>query len=812
MSSIIQRVEVDEITFDYSGLPETFVRFRFYAKSASINDNISLTGLSLVFDDNNLYQLYNIMDTDTILIQNQEHDSGVTSEVIDSLISYENYDTEDQINPEDNADPLTDYWSFTNGESVRLRLDGNLTLTNDEVYLMQLVAQKSDIDDFGLNQEASYQLILNQVRLDIVNFNNTENSGEYSYTTSHISQPSTQGCTIEYASNYDANATEDDGSCTFVEIISGVPLITDADKEIVRNKINSIIDYVTGTEIEKDNKIDYLVESNELGILLTTVPEVEAVLNVLPDDDVTKKNKISEILKIKQRVKDSSNKLKSYFTQKKIVQDSVNLNNVALKDATINDIKSVLASDQLNTKLIVDPETKTELLSAYNLSEEKTVGKELKMQIVTDESIDVILSNNEIVAIEVPLDVQLGVTYGENNITVNTTVSASSQEKVLVYNGNEYNVGDLIQMPNGGLLIVEGIGSVVLADGMTLAERDASYSDFLVFNQVVTNEDVNITNYDILKDVSQSYLYDGENLTVSLVSNTTNTIVNASISNNLLNVTLNTDSNGSDTITILLESTIGGGSIEKTISLLVNAVNDPPTLTSLSNLSMTEGEVFEILNVVNDLEGGYSVVVSHTGEVLESLIYDSINNKIVVTAKSSYSTNITTTVTVTVTDGEYNVTESFLITIASGNDPHTLLLLSGKNTVTEGNKLNIRYLLTDNDLLYSSQTYTLKVIKDGVVISTETISDETGDKYLTGSVELIIPVIESDRTELYTLRVTDETGVTEVESSRSITILRVRGCTEVLAVNYNPLALVDDGSCFIEQYNNNTLSIKVSRR
>jgi hypothetical protein len=136
----------------------------------------------------------------------------------------------------------------------------------------------------------------------------------------------------------------------------------------------------------------------------------------------------------------------------------------------------------------------------------------------------------------------------------------------------------------------------------TLVQRNAVYTDFLVFN-AITNEDESIYNYDIL-DVYGNYLFDGETLNVEILTNTTNTIQDVNVTNNLLNIILQENASGTDTIRLKLISSLNSDdTIEKDFTITVNPVNDEPNITLLSSKPVVrQREEINLYFVISDLD------------------------------------------------------------------------------------------------------------------------------------------------------------------------------------------------------------------
>jgi hypothetical protein len=621
------------------------------------------------------------------------------------------------------------------------------------------------------------------------------------------------GCRNKLAKTYSEKAVFNDNSCVYEEVIDprGLDLTSSEIKEALKESFDGIIGLIEDETLQEE-KIDYLVNNNYIRVLLAATSLDDVISANISDEENTEKNKnkVRTKLKYRERLRRSTNKLTEYLNKKRETIQNTVFENDGERESVMEELKKILPNELINRKIDADNEMRIIIAETYGIQSTKLENKTVQVQIVTDGSKEIELVENELLAIEVPLNVTVTIkTQGGEVLNLKTEISTTTSDKVVKYNDVEYTVGDTILTNNGDLLIVKGIGSILLEPGKSLVQRDASYSEFLVITDLVTNEDVNVVNYNVLQDVSNAYLYDGESLLVEISGNTTNVISSVTVTTDgLLNVTLKPDTFGTDTITLKITSSLNVNDfIIKDLPLQV-LVNDVPTITQIQNLTIKEGESLEIPVTITDVEGGYTVSVSQNPVVLERLSY--ADGKIRAIAKEEYANDVSTNVTVTVIDGDHTVTEEFIINITSINDPHTLLLLNGKASVNEGENIVIRYIVNDNDLLASSGTYTLELYKNDITepIQIETINGVEGNKTISGNVTIGTATERSDRTETYRIKIIDSVGIS-VEASRSITISQVRGCTDSAAANYNSNATIDDESCFIVGYADGVLRLDV---
>jgi hypothetical protein len=565
------------------------------------------------------------------------------------------------------------------------------------------------------------------------------------------------GCTNPLATNYNPLVSVNDGSCTFNVVIGAEPITevtTEQEKEYINEAITTQIDNTT-TIGEKETKIDELVNQNPVDTMLVSVPELETILGVITTDtdDVknAKKEKVKKVLKFKEQIKakttTTDEELTSEFfnIKKTIKEDITTLDSEDIKEAALKELKKAIPIEKQNVKLPISDTAKATIAEIYGIQGAKIVNKTVKVQIVTDETVEIEFVDNEVLAIEVALNVIVPIkTQTGGVLNLKTEISTTTTEKVVNYNGVEYNVGETILTNNGDLLIVTGIGSILLEQGMSLIQRDASYADFLVISDLVTNEDVNVVNYNVLQDVSNVYLYDGESLLVEISGNTTSVISSVTVTTDgSLNVTLKEDAFGTDTITLKITSSLNVNDfIIKDLSIQVTGVNDAPTTEDISGIEMLDNESKDITIIASDVDN----------TDLSYLLVDNIDGK------ASISGNIVTyspelgelglvTIPFTVSDGSLNTSGNIYINVSRSNTAPTIEDISnvslneGESTIidlsindTENNITNYDISYTNTSgvldsvtLINNNSQIIIQLVEEVSQVSTETVTLTVSD-------------------------------------------------------------------------------------
>ena len=178
---------------------------------------------------------------------------------------------------------------------------------------------------------------------------------------------------------------------------------------------------------------------------------------------------------------------------------------------------------------------------------------------------------------------------------------------------------------------------------------------------VTTDED---TSVDITLTGSDP---EGDELTYEVTSDPSN----GSLTGDAPNITYipNADYNGSDSFTFSVSD--GELSDEGTVSITVNAVNDPPELTAIDNQSMEEDGILSFALSSSDIDGGEPSYSASSDEPNVSAVVD--GNELTLTPVPDW--NGTANITVTVDDGSGGTDdETFELMVNPVNDAPTIYL------------------------------------------------------------------------------------------------------------------------------------------
>ncbi|MFZ4819856.1 MAG: Ig-like domain-containing protein, partial [Limisphaerales bacterium] len=239
---------------------------------------------------------------------------------------------------------------------------------------------------------------------------------------------------------------------------------------------------------------------------------------------------------------------------------------------------------------------------------------------------------------------------------------------------------------------------------------------------------------------------------------------------------------GSAIVTVQLVDSGGsgqGGSSESAVErfeiVVLDPVNNPPTLSSFSDRTVPEETVFSIPFTVGDDRtdpGGLSVTVSSSNAELvpnSALVLGGSGASRTLLVRLDVESAGQSTITLQVDDGTYRVRRSFALTVQAVNDPPILAAVADQR-IDEGETLSVSLSASDSDLPVQALTYARVSGPAGLSVSPSGLVSWT-------PTEAQGPAIEP-----VTVSVTD--GV--ATATRSFTV-------EVREVNQNPiLAAVAD--------------------
>ncbi len=228
---------------------------------------------------------------------------------------------------------------------------------------------------------------------------------------------------------------------------------------------------------------------------------------------------------------------------------------------------------------------------------------------------------------------------------------------------------------------------------------------------------------------------DGDPLTYSIVSNP----INGTLSGTPPNVTYrpNTNFNGSDSFTFRVNDG-QTNSATASVSITVTAVNDAPTLNTLTDVTVAEDSGNRTVNL-----GGIGSGAANESQAL-SVTASSSNTGLIPHPTVSYTSASTTgsiifrpatnasgsaTITVTVSDGQSQnatISRTFVVTVSGSNDAPVISDITDKTVAEGGSTPAISFTIGDQETAASSLTVTGTSSNTGVVPNTGIVFGGSG--------------------------------------------------------------------------------------
>jgi len=244
------------------------------------------------------------------------------------------------------------------------------------------------------------------------------------------------------------------------------------------------------------------------------------------------------------------------------------------------------------------------------------------------------------------------------------------------------------------------------------------------------------------------------------VSSTFGSHVSLSISNQSayganVNLDATNDFNGNGSVTVQVSEVGGTLSLSETFNVTVNAVNDAPSLVSLSDVLTSEGENVNIsLNVI-DIDGDTSFTYFVNVENTDMVSYSVSESILTLTPIEGQSGS--TLISVVANDGEFDSNEvSFTLTIEASNDPPVLYLIADPFPVLEDSGsliIETSYFDPDGDELEISIDVENSDLFSSVSFIGSTIELIPADN-ASGTSEIYVFVSDSEQTVAQTFTVT----------------------------------------------------------
>ncbi len=227
-----------------------------------------------------------------------------------------------------------------------------------------------------------------------------------------------------------------------------------------------------------------------------------------------------------------------------------------------------------------------------------------------------------------------------------------------------------------------------------------------------TNEDTPITNIAFtIGDVDTpvgSLTLSGTSSNTTLVSNG-NITFGGSGADRTLSITPNADQSGTTTISVIVSD--GVASDTDTFVLTVTAVNDPPTISDITDKSTNEDTpINNIAFTVGDAEtpaGSLTVIGTSSNTTLVSngnITFGGSGADRTLSITPNADQSGTTTISVIVSDGVASDTDTFVLTVTAVNDPPTISDITDKSTNEDTPINNIAFTVGDAETLAGSLT------------------------------------------------------------------------------------------------------------
>ena len=346
-----------------------------------------------------------------------------------------------------------------------------------------------------------------------------------------------------------------------------------------------------------------------------------------------------------------------------------------------------------------------------------------------------------------------------------------------------FSISSLLQGHALNRRALRTIGTILMLSALLSAcGGDSDSSDALTSTGPTTPTfSVSSSNLSIDEDfASPRTVASVSNATAITVSQSNIGVVTVTTSNAQVNISRIANANGRTTLTI--RATNGTLTATTQVTVTVNAVNDPPTLTVSTNaLTLAEdfGSVI-IATTRSDVEGDtltLTVAESATGVVTVQTTTSGVS------VSSIAHKNGRTTLTISLSDGSLSTTAQVVVNVTPVNDPPSLTVSTTALTLAEDfGAVLIATTRTDID----SNTLTLTVAESATGVVTVTVTDAgvsvSNIAQMSGRTTLTITLSDNDLTSMAQV-VVDVTGVND---------------SPVLTVSTNALTLNEDfGSVMI---------------
>jgi hypothetical protein len=252
-------------------------------------------------------------------------------------------------------------------------------------------------------------------------------------------------------------------------------------------------------------------------------------------------------------------------------------------------------------------------------------------------------------------------------------------------------------------------------------------------------------------------------------------------------LTINPAANVSGTAAVTLTVSDGQASAETTFNVVVNAVNDAPTISQISNQTVAEdGSLSNVPFTVVDVDGdSLSVSFSTSNSTLlplSGIVLSGTGSNRQISITPAPGLSGTATVTVFVTDGVETASRSFNVNVTPVNDPPVITSIPNQSMNEDGTLSGIAFSVSDEDspsLTVSVSGTNSELLPPGSLIITGT----GANRQLS-----ITPATNRFGTAIITVTVSDDQDSTTASFSLTVN-----------SVNDAPTAIPDSTSVRVDQ-------------
>jgi hypothetical protein len=250
-----------------------------------------------------------------------------------------------------------------------------------------------------------------------------------------------------------------------------------------------------------------------------------------------------------------------------------------------------------------------------------------------------------------------------------------------------------------------------------------------------TNEDIGITEIpftisDVETDASVLILTKSSSNTTLIPEN--EIVLGGSGQNRTISITPVLNQSGSTNITIYVSD--GELTVSDSFDLTVNSVNDPPTISDITDQIIDEDNATSAISFfISDVETQASNLIlsresSNTLLVpVDNIVFDGSDGNRTVTITPADDQNGLTEITITVSDGENTVSNSFNLTVNAVNDPPTISNIADQNTDEDVDTPAIPFSIFDKETSASTLILTKSSSNPSLIPESNIVIEGSGE-------------------------------------------------------------------------------------